>query len=107
VSFPFVKAHGTGNDFVVLPDLDGSVHGDLDPAVVAALCDRRRGIGADGVLRVLRGRDGAAPWFMDYRNADGSVAEMCGNGVRVFARYLVEAGLVDPGSLALATATRL
>jgi diaminopimelate epimerase len=98
VSFPFVKGHGTGNDFVVLPDLDGSVHGELDAAVVVALCDRRHGIGADGVLRVLPGRT-AAPWFMDYRNADGSLSQMCGNGVRVFARYLVEAGLVDPGAL--------
>jgi diaminopimelate epimerase len=64
---------------------------------VRALCDRRSGIGADGVLRVLRGDvDGGAGWFMDYRNADGSVSEMCGNGVRVFARYLASAGLVDP-----------
>ncbi|MEP6665395.1 MAG: diaminopimelate epimerase [Nocardioidaceae bacterium] len=96
MSFPFVKGHGTRNDFVVLPDLDGTVHGDLQPEIVAALCDRRAGVGADGVLRVLRGDvDGGADWFMDYRNADGSVAEMCGNGVRVFARYLAEAGLVD------------
>ncbi len=97
MSFPFVKGHGTGNDFVVLPDLDGSVHGELDSALVAALCERHRGIGADGVLRVVRGEaDDDASWFMDYRNADGSVSEMCGNGVRVFARYLVQAGLVDP-----------
>ena len=100
MSFPYVKGHGTRNDFVVLPDLDGSVHGDLDPAVVVALCDRRAGLGADGVLRVLRGDlDGGADWFMDYRNADGSVSEMCGNGVRVFARYLADAGLVDPAAL--------
>ncbi len=100
MSFPFVKGHGTRNDFVVLPDLDGSVHGDLEPSVVAALCDRRAGIGADGVLRVLRGDiDGGSDWFMDYRNADGSVSQMCGNGVRVFARYLQHAGLVDPAGL--------
>jgi diaminopimelate epimerase len=100
VSFAFVKGHGTRNDFVVLPDLDGTVHGDLEPEVVAALCDRRAGLGSDGVLRVLRGDvDGGADWFMDYRNADGSVSQMCGNGIRVFARYLVDAGLVDPGSL--------
>jgi diaminopimelate epimerase len=100
VSFPFVKGHGTRNDFVVLPDLDGSVHGDLEPHVVAALCDRRAGIGADGVLRVLRGDvDGGADWFMDYRNADGSVSEMCGNGIRVFARYLTDSGLVDVARL--------
>ena len=94
MSFPFAKGHGTGNDFIVLPDLDGSVHGELEPAVVEALCDRRRGLGADGVLRVVRGDD-SAPWVMDYRNADGSVSPMCGNGLRVFARYLVQAGLVD------------
>ncbi len=100
VSFPFVKGHGTSNDFVVLPDLDGSMHGDLAPQVVAALCDRRTGIGADGVLRVLRGDvDGGAEWFMDYRNADGSVSQMCGNGIRVFARYLADAGLVDASAL--------
>ncbi|MFC4001939.1 diaminopimelate epimerase [Prauserella oleivorans] len=91
----FLKGHGTQNDFVLLPDAAGEL--DLTPARVAALCDRRRGLGADGVLRVVRsaalGVDSAAEWFMDYRNADGSIAEMCGNGVRVFARYLVEAGL--------------
>ncbi|QLQ11871.1 MAG: diaminopimelate epimerase [Nocardioidaceae bacterium] len=90
--FAFLKGHGTHNDFVVLPDPDGSIHGsgqeDLDPELVRALCDRRGGIGADGVLRALRGDDGI--WFMDYRNADGSVAEMCGNGIRVFARYLAD-----------------
>ncbi len=95
MKFPFVKGHGTRNDFVVLPDLDSSAHGDLDPQLVVALCDRRGGIGADGVLRVIRGRSDV-PWFMDYRNADGSAAEMCGNGVRVFARYLAAAGLVNP-----------
>ena len=109
MSFPFVKGHGTGNDFVVLPDLDGSVHGDLEPALVSALCDRRRGIGGDGVLRVVRGRaDDGAEWVMDYRNADGSVSQMCGNGLRVFARYLCEAGLVQAGAasepLAIGTA---
>jgi diaminopimelate epimerase len=87
VSYPFLKGHGTENDFVVLPDPDGSVHGDLAADRVRALCDRRAGIGADGVLRAVRQDDG---WFMDYRNADGSVSEMCGNGVRVFARYLHE-----------------
>jgi diaminopimelate epimerase len=102
----FVKGHGTENDFVIVPDPDGSL--DLTPSLVAALCDRRAGIGADGVLRVVRskalGRDDlAAEWFMDYRNADGSIAEMCGNGVRVFARYLVDAGLAAPGDLAVGT----
>ncbi|WP_181783599.1 diaminopimelate epimerase [Pseudonocardia pini] len=86
---PFAKGHGTENDFVVLPDPEAAL--DLTAERVAALCDRRRGLGADGVLRVVRsaalGREGPE-WFMDYRNADGSIAEMCGNGVRVFARYL-------------------
>jgi diaminopimelate epimerase len=106
----FVKGHGTENDFVILPDPDGSL--DLTPELVAALCDRRAGIGADGVLRVVRckalGRDDlvsghGAEWFMDYRNADGGLAEMCGNGARVFARYLVDAGLAAPGELPIAT----
>ncbi len=91
--YPFLKGHGTHNDFVLLPDHDGTVHGELSVERVRALCDRRGGIGADGVLRVVRRDD---RWFMDYRNADGSVSEMCGNGIRVFARHLVEEGLVDP-----------
>ena len=101
----FAKGHGTQNDFVVLPDLPAQL--DLTPPAVAALCDRRRGLGADGLLRVTtagaalgagvlprlpEGVD-AADWFMDYRNADGSVAQMCGNGVRVFAHYLRASGL--------------
>jgi diaminopimelate epimerase len=91
----FAKGHGTENDFVVLPDAPP-----LDPETVRALCDRRAGIGADGVLRVER-RDGG--YFMDYWNADGSVAEMCGNGIRVYARYLVDAGLAEPGVLPIGT----
>ncbi|MGM1065352.1 diaminopimelate epimerase [Saccharothrix sp. Mg75] len=89
----FLKGHGTENDFVVLPDPDGAL--DLTEERVRALCDRRRGLGADGVLRVVRPDFG--PWFMDYRNGDGSIAEMCGNGVRVFVRYLVDAGLAPGG----------
>jgi diaminopimelate epimerase len=101
----FLKGHGTENDFVLLPDADGSVHGDLPPALVAALCDRRAGIGADGVLRAIRSEAyddpaavaarGQAEWFMDYRNSDGSTSEMCGNGIRVFARYLADHQGVD------------
>ena len=101
----FAKGHGTQNDFVLLPDIDARVA--LSPSRVAALCDRRRGLGADGVLRVTtagaaatagvldRLPDGvsADDWYMDYRNADGSTAQMCGNGVRVFAHYLRVSGL--------------
>ena len=93
----FVKGHGTENDFVLLPDLPEPA---LTPQLVRRLCDRRAGIGADGVLRV--GRDGAG-WFMDYRNADGSVAEMCGNGIRVFVRYLLDEGLTGDKPLRVGT----
>jgi diaminopimelate epimerase len=98
----FAKGHGTQNDFVIVFDPDDS-HG-LTAAMAARLCDRRAGIGGDGVLRVVRsGAAGAAGWFMDYRNADGSLAEMCGNGVRVFARYLIEHGLAEGTGFPVAT----
>jgi diaminopimelate epimerase len=101
----FAKGHGTQNDFVLLPDVDARL--DLQPSAVTALCDRRRGIGADGVLRITTAEavvatgaldrlpEGVNPgdWYMDYRNADGSIAQMCGNGVRVFAHYLRASGL--------------
>lgn len=112
MSFRFLKGHGTENDFVLLPDPDGSVHGDLDPELVALLCDRRAGIGGDGVMRVVRceasddpaavAARGQAEWFMDYRNSDGSLSEMCGNGIRVFARYLIDHEGAD-APLAIAT----
>jgi diaminopimelate epimerase len=103
----FTKGHGTQNDFVLLPDADAELR--LTADRVAALCDRRRGLGADGVLRVTtagaavtagvldRLPDGvsAGDWYMDYRNADGSIAQMCGNGVRVFAHYLRASGLEE------------
>ena len=108
-SYPFLKGHGTENDFVLLPDHDGTVHGDLSAQEMAqrvrALCDRRAGIGGDGVLRVVRAQSPEAEWFMDYRNADGSLSEMCGNGIRLFARYLVDEGLVD-GSAPIPVDTR-
>ncbi len=97
-TLPFTKGHGTGNDFILIADPDGEL--DLSDDQVAALCDRHFGIGADGILRVVRSAaipEGAATagaeWFMDYRNADGSKAEMCGNGIRVFLRYLLDSGL--------------
>ncbi|MFH9607302.1 diaminopimelate epimerase [Streptomyces sp. NPDC017448] len=105
----FLKGHGTENDFVIVPDPDNALA--LPADVVARLCDRRAGIGGDGLLHVVRSAAhpearhmaDAAEWFMDYRNADGSVAEMCGNGVRVFARHLQLAGLVEEGDLTVAT----
>jgi diaminopimelate epimerase len=109
----FTKGHGTGNDFVIVPDADGEL--DLSSDQVAVLCDRRFGIGGDGILRVVRathleaGADAAAhgaEWFMDYRNADGSVAEMCGNGIRVFVHYLLNTGLAtldDVGEIPIGT----
>ncbi len=104
-----LKGHGTENDFVVVPDLDGDL--DLTAGLVRALCDRHAGIGADGVLRIVRCENDPdakdmmsdASYFMDYRNADGSVAEMCGNGIRVVMRYLQAVGLVG---LHAAVATR-
>jgi diaminopimelate epimerase len=100
----FTKGHGTQNDFVLLDDRDDEL--DLTPTLVRALTDRRAGLGGDGVVRVARtatfpegaailAEEPAAEWFMDYRNADGTVAQMCGNGVRVFAAYLEHLGLAD------------
>lgn len=153
-SLPFIKAHGTENDFVVLIDVDDQLEtlGVLTDDLVAALCDRRAGIGGDGFLRVVRAADPGAPdapdatefvtvsdtsgeaaaenvrvtgsgnagratsdhgtragngsgarWFMDYRNADGSVAEMCGNGIRVFAHVLAAQGLETEREFDVAT----
>jgi diaminopimelate epimerase len=138
----FAKGHGTENDFVLLPDFEDDLA--LTPALVTRLCDRRAGLGGDGVLRIVLaaaqsaggsgnggtahggtahgrtahggtayggsgyGLDGPdeppAEWFMDYRNADGSIAEICGNGIRVFARYLLDHGLVR--DLAFTVGTR-
>lgn len=100
----FTKGHGTGNDFVLYLDPDGQRP--LTQEQIAKLCDRHFGIGADGVIRVVKSaaldagatclaEEPTAIWFMDYYNADGSIAEMCGNGTRVFARYLTERGLVE------------
>ena len=103
----FAKGHGTLNDFVLVLDADD--HHPLDAETVRWLCDRRAGIGGDGLLRAVKAAsvpewDGdPALWFMDYRNADGSIAEMCGNGLRVFVRHLLELGLVAPGAVQIAT----
>jgi diaminopimelate epimerase len=116
----FTKGHGTQNDFVLLDDRQAAL--DLTPGLVRALADRRAGVGGDGVIRVvptaavpegaaLLAQDPSATWFMDYRNADGSVAEMCGNGVRVFVAYLEQLGVVTldgsaDGGAPLAVGTR-
>ncbi|WP_430646262.1 diaminopimelate epimerase [Agromyces sp. GXS1127] len=99
----FTKGQGTGNDFVLFSDPEGE-H-ELSPTQIAAVCDRRFGVGADGLIRAVRSErladggaalaeDPQATWFMDYWNADGSISEMCGNGIRVFVRYLVDQGLI-------------
>lgn len=112
----FSKGHGTGNDFVLIADPEG-VH-TIDAEQVASLCDRHRGIGGDGLIRAvpsrylsegreLLGTSPEAEWFMDYRNGDGSLSEMCGNGVRVFVHFLRAEGLVDlPDGAALTIGTR-
>ncbi len=111
----FTKGHGTGNDFVLILDADGELS--LTKAQIAKICDRHFGIGANGLIRVVKseyiaeGRavlkdEPNAIWFMDYYNADGTTAEMCGNGIRVFARFLTERGLaqiVDGSTLPVGT----
>ncbi|MEO8829725.1 diaminopimelate epimerase [Lapillicoccus sp.] len=107
----FTKGHGTQNDFVLVPDLDGAITLTRDQVVL--LADRRAGIGGDGVIRIVpttlasepavREQAAAATWFMDYSNADGSVAEMCGNGTRVFAAYLRREGLETQDEFGIAT----
>jgi len=104
VDYAFVKGHGTENDFVLVPDANG--RHELTAEQVTRLCDRRAGIGGDGVIRVVRtdatedpaavAARGEARWFMDYRNSDGSLSEMCGNGIRVLGLYLATHADVDP-----------
>lgn len=94
-----VKAHGTANDFVVIEDLDDTFV--LGDALVARLCDRRCGVGADGVIRIAPGSQAAV--FMDHRNADGSRPEMCGNGVRVVAKYCFDRGILTGNAAVIET----
>ena len=104
MSLAFTKGHGTGNDFILVLDEHGQI--EISAEQVASMCDRHFGIGADGLIRVtptakspevshLLEQEPGAQWFMDYRNADGTKAEMCGNGIRVFARYLLDNGLAE------------
>ena len=95
------KHHGLGNDFLVLLDLEGGHP--VDAALARALCDRHRGIGADGIMRVTAGSEGADV-TMQLRNADGSLAEMSGNGVRCLAQAVLDAGVVAGPNLTVATA---
>ena len=111
----FTKGHGTGNDFIVYSDPAGDRP--LTAAQRAALADRHRGVGGDGVIRAVRSanlpegaaalaEDPDAEWFMDYTNADGSISEMCGNGIRVFVQFLLDNGLAtleDGQSLPIGT----
>ena len=103
----FTKGHGTENDFVVLLDRESML--EVGPAEVRFICDRRAGIGGDGLLRAVLAKhvaswdgDGGL-WFMDYRNADGSIAEMCGNGIRVFVRFLLDQDLASGPTVHIAT----
>lgn len=110
-SWSFAKGHGTMNDFVIITDRHAMLNPDATD--VRYLCDRRIGIGGDGILRAIKASripewEGDPDlWFMDYRNADGSIAEMCGNGIRVFARYLLDEGLAWGNILPIATRSGL
>ena len=90
--------HGTHNDFVLLYDPEDQFQ--ISPEQVARICNRASGVGSDGLIRITKR---AGKWFMDYRNQDGSIAEMCGNGIRVMARYLVERGHQGEGIFAIDT----
>ncbi len=95
----FSKYHGTGNDFVLVEDLDDGLS--LKQDLIEAVCDRRRGVGADGLIRIVRTPE--ADFFMDYYNADGQVAEMCGNGIRCLAKYVFDRRLIDREEMTVMT----
>jgi diaminopimelate epimerase len=97
----FTKYQGTGNDFVMLVDLDDVRP--LETDLVAAICHRRTGVGADGVIRLVRAEGPDASFVMDYRNADGSVAEMCGNGARCVGMLVHDLGLSEERGFGLQT----
>ena len=92
----FVKLHGLGNDFVFVDDFDRQI--ELTPDQVAFLCDRHFGIGGDGVILVRPSDHPECAGYMHYINSDGTLAEMCGNGIRCFSKFLVDRGYVDPQS---------
>lgn len=93
MTMQFSKMHGCGNDFVVIEDLAGAMA--LSVPLVRALCARHHGVGGDGVIRLAPPADDGTDVFMDYRNADGGIAEMCGNGVRCVAAYVLDHGFVS------------
>jgi diaminopimelate epimerase len=97
----FVKMHGAANDFVVIDHREAFLPADPS-ALFARLCDRRRGIGADGVL--LLERDPELDFSMRYHNADGGAAEFCGNGARCIARFALDLGLGAGGAVGFRTA---
>ncbi len=96
----FAKYHGIGNDFVMIADPDDRLV--LEQDVVRRLCERRFGIGGDGVIRVAPGH-GDADFFMDYVNSDGSIGEMCGNGIRCLAVFARERGLTTANVIEIET----
>ncbi len=96
----FVKSHGAGNDFVLIEDLEDRL-GILPSSLVAAICDRHKGVGGDGLIRIIRAQ--GSDFFMDYYNADGEVAEMCGNGIRCLGKYVADRGIATADSLRVDT----
>ncbi|MFM1826436.1 MAG: hypothetical protein RLZZ37_1071 [Actinomycetota bacterium] len=94
----YTKGNGTKNDFVIIEDLNDQL--EITASQVKEICDRNSGIGADGILRVVKN---GSRYFMDYRNADGSIAEMCGNGARVFGLYLKDRSLVTKENFVIST----
>jgi len=96
----FAKYQGIGNDFVLIADPSDDIR--LSPEQVRALCDRRFGIGGDGVIRVAPG-SGESDFFMDYSNSDGSVGEMCGNGIRCLAAFARAEGMTDATTIRVGT----
>ncbi len=95
----FAKYHGTGNDFVMVEDLHDALR--IGPAAIRALCDRHRGVGADGLIRIAPAD--RADFFMDYSNADGEPAEMCGNGIRCLAKFVYDRGLTTASEIDVLT----
>ena len=95
----FFKYQGLGNDFIVLEDLEGKAP--KDPAFAVKWCDRRFGIGADGILYIMKAEGADA--YMKILNSDGSEAEMCGNGIRCVAKHLYDQGLVQGREMTIDT----